>query len=175
MKDPTNKTASIKLGGKTYTLYFNLNTFSAFEEASGGQFFLDFLMEMKDALVSAAGGSTESLNLTPESAEKIIRKLSSKKVRALLWAALHTYDANDEPVWPFTIGKLSQMVDVNNLHQILTTLWAGANENMPEAKPEEGRPTNGVPAPLQQPENGGEQFGPSDEDVLASLETVSAD
>jgi hypothetical protein len=162
--NPTTKPLSIVIGGQRCLLYFDLNTFAAFETATG-KFFLDFLASMEDAVRSAVaqnnGGSDQTAAL------QLMRRISIKDVRAFVWAALHTYDANDEPHWPMTEGQLGRMIDVNNIAQLIPKLLSANADNGPEVEGEStSRPT--VPETSVRSDGGGTS-GPSDDDALASL------
>lgn len=155
---------TVKLGGQLRKLFFDLNTFSAFEEVTG-RFFLDFLSDLQEGvrLSKESGDSTQML-----------RRVSIKQVRAFLWAALHNYTPDGEPEWPLTIGQMSRLIDVNNIGALLPAILSGTTVNMPETPTEEpeGRPTIGV---ASNPVDGGSMFGPSDEVLSASLTLTSAD
>ncbi len=163
--NPTNKPITIQLNGKKERLLFDLNTFVAFETVSKDRKpFLDFLAVMQDALAAVQVGKEGGFSL--------LRRLYIEDVRALLWAALHKYDADDEPVWPYTLSKIGRMVDVNNITTIVSALMTGSAENMPrkeESEPRaEAEDEDRPPAEAQSAENaGGSPFGPSDDDVLA--------
>lgn len=168
MSSPTSKTVKLNLGGKDYELYFDLNTYAAFEEVSG-KFFTDMLFDIQSALQASEEAKDPTL---------MIRKIPLKQLRYFLWAACHYYDADGEPVWPLTIGKLGSLINTSNLGQILPTLMNGISGNMPDAPAEKPdaevngkvRPIDGA---MSSPASGGTEFGPSDEVVLASLDRNS--
>jgi len=157
---------SVSLKGKEYTLYFDLNTFSAFEDVTG-RFFLDFLVEVQEALVKAFPGEA------PEgTALQFIRRIPAKQVKAFIWAALHTYDSHGEPQWPMTLGQLGALIDYQTITRLVPQILSGAQANMPGKEREEGSAEEENPTEIGNSllETGGSPLGPSDESVLASLE-----
>lgn len=166
--DPTNKTLAVTIGGKRYHLYFDLNTFAAFEEATG-KFFLDFLTSIQEPLAEAQKQGDPML---------LMRRISLKDVRALIWAACHTYDKRDEPQWPMTIGQLSKQIDVASMSTLLPKLISGVSDNSPDREETDGEGSR-PPDPAEENEDspragGGEGSGVSDESLLASL-TLKSD
>ncbi len=170
--NPTNKSQTIKLGGKEYELFFDLNTYASFETASG-KLFTDMLFELQEAVAEGEKRGDKAY---------AIRRIPLKMIRAFLWAAVHTYDQDGEPQWPLTMGQLGRLIDINNLGSLLPNLLRGAGDNLPEPVPVTVAPSpNGkVPHPIEgtttsSPDNGGSEFGPSDVDVLGLLDKTSID
>jgi len=171
--NPTNKPLVITLKGKQHKLFFDLNTFSAFEEVTG-KFFLDYIGDLQEAVkATVEEDSKDPLG--------VFRRISMKDFRAFLWAALHYYGPDDEPIWPYKLHQLGKLVDVDTMARLVPQVLTGSAENLPNAEemdaPQESssdRPPQ-PEAPKPAPENGGEVFGPSDAEVLGSLETSSED
>ncbi len=169
--NPTNKSQKIMLGGKEYELFFDLNTYSSFEEISG-KLFTDMLFELQEAVQEGEKRGDKSY---------AIRRIPLKMIRFFLWAALHTYDADGEPQWPLTVGQLGRLIDINNLGTLLPSLLSGAGNNLPDQPTKVETSSNGkVPHPIDgaiapSPDNGGSEFGPSDADVLGLLDKTSTD
>ena len=167
--NPTEKPLTVELGGQRHTLHFNLNTFAAFEPVAG-KHFLEFIGTLQDAFEQYKGEGGSAMSL--------LRRFSMIDFQALIWAALHTYDAQGEPKWPYTLHQVGRLVDLNSLTRLVPQVLTGNVANMPtedevdkgdtEARPPEPEARTGTP------DSGGEPSGPSDEDVLASL-THSSD
>lgn len=163
--NPTSKPLTVTLDGEERMFYFDLNTFSAFEEVTG-TFFFDFLGRLTQAVGETNG------DLASNAVLQVLRKVSLKEVRALAWAAMHSYDRDDNPVWEMTLNQVGRMLDVQNIGQLLPSLLRTSTENMP--KPEEvERPTVGEKkkaarksSPLT---DGGSTSGPSDDELWGSL------
>lgn len=159
--NPTSKTVTITLGGSKRSLYFDLNTFAAFEESTG-RFFLDFLASLQTATQDA------QVNKDPM---RFLGKLGLKDIRALAWAAMHEYDAHDNPVWPLTLQQVGRLINIDNIKTVIPALMQGAITNAPDEDdlgPAPSRPPEpgGVGSP---PGDGGDKFGPTDDEVLGSL------
>ena len=173
--DPTNKPVYVTVENKKYKLHFNLNAFAAFEEESGVAFpeFLITLYEafsltqdvIKDGKVVKQGRPLS----------EALKHLSIKKLSLFVWAALHDYDENDEPVWIFTPGQLRRKLGISDFMKMLPAITNGITVNMPEAKKgEKAEGEQGKTAPTllhEKPEeSGGNSSGPSEEDVLDLVE-----
>lgn len=180
--DPTNRTVEIKLtNGKKHTLYFDLNTFYQFEEMAG-KTLPSFLVELERSfaplLVPASKDSVrktaKTVTITSDTRDitTALSKLSVKDMRALIWSALHEYDGDGEPKWPYTIGKLGGLIDHTNLSAIMVSLMAGISGSMPRAdkKDTEAKETTRPTPNPETPLNGGSASGDSDEGILNSLE-----
>lgn len=166
--NPTNKPLAVELGGKRYQMYFDLNTFEKFEEVTG-RHFLDFLAALQEAaaeLRPSKDGAVADRELMG-----FLRKLAIREIRAFIYAAVHEYDRNGEPVWPLTIGQLSRHITPGNMASLVALVMQGNARNSPEVEKEAGgdkvRPIDeGSPST---PEDGGAPFGPSDASILDSL------
>lgn len=156
------KPVEVMIGGKKRTLIFDLNTFSAFEKVSG-RFFMDFLADLRDAFKEGQAKNEPF---------EVLRRISASNILALLWAAMHEYDEDDNPVWPMTLSKLGRVVDISAMAKLLPSIMQGNTDSAPDAPAEakeELRPTNGGQST---PVNGGLESIPSREDALAALEKV---
>ena len=176
--NPTSKPLSVTLDGKKYKLHFDLNTFERFEECSG-KHFLEFLAAMQEALASIPklrlDKNGSPLPPKPEEMFGFLRKLSIKDLRAFVYAALHDYDRNGEPVWPLTIGQMGRLVTTETIPMIISLVMKGTQENSPSPddlkETEDGGKDNVRPirAGETTPADGGSGFGPSDAVILDSL------
>lgn len=176
--NPTSKPLSVTLNGKKYKLFFDLNTFEAFETATS-KHFLEFLASMQEALASIPVVKTDKTGKPipprPEEMFGFLRKLSIKDLRAFVWAALHDYDRNDEPVWPLTIGQMGRLVTTETIPMIISLVMKGTQDNSPSPddlkETEDGSKDNVRPirAGETAPADGGPGFGPSDADILGSM------
>ena len=180
--NPTNKPLSITLGGKKYTMWFDLNTFWKFEEISGVHF-LEFLASMQEALASLPTSRIDpkTKKITPPKPEDMfgfLRKLSIRDLRAFVYAAMHDYDRNDEPVWSLTIGQMGRLVTTETIPTIISLVMRGTQENAPGADDlkEAGDDKSNV-RPIRAgettPADGGLDSGVSDEDILQNLTRTS--
>ena len=176
--NPTSKPLTVSLGNKRHTLHFDLNTFSAFEDVTG-RFFLDFLGGIQEAMSKARNDALEAAgkNLPPDSMGAL-RMISLRDFRALIWAALHTYNVDDEPEWPYTLNQIGRMLDVEAMARLLPQVLTGGAQNLPdEADVKEesaARPIEPKAGESSPRENGGGTSGPSDAEILESL-THSSD
>jgi len=176
--NPTSKPLSVTLGGKQYKLFFDLNTFEAFETATS-KHFLEFLASMQEALASIPKLKLDKngspLPPKPDEMFGFLRKLSIKDLRAFVWAALHDYDRNGEPVWPLTIGQMGRLVTTETIPMIISLVMKGTQDNSPSPddlkETEDGGKDNVRPirAGETTPADGGLDSGPSDAAILDSL------
>ena len=199
--DPTNRPLTITVNEQPLCLVFDLNTFAAFEDVTG-KMFLGWLETIQNA-VREAGIAREKLlsaRLTDDSADVntengnatsieseltredasvlggiLLHSVSMKDFRALVWAANHTYNRQEEPVWPLTIGKIGALITLSNFGALLPVVLRGSLDVMPAPKKDEGEAESKTvpfvsPKPPRAVGNGGKGFGPSDEAVLDLLE-----
>jgi len=134
---------SIKLGGEDRVMLFNANTFAAYEEATG-KFFLDTaatlfdamkpFLEARKARALRAAGATEDLAVPDTTVFDVLRKVSIKDLRALLWASLHVYDAHGEPSWPLTVHEVGRLLRPADIPPIFTAFLNGQAANSPTAE-----------------------------------------
>ena len=150
----------IIIGGVKRELRFDLNTCCAYEEATG-KFFLDTVASLYDAMSPALttavklaaasaetgqdaasetglngnGASDSQPSLGQRNAKTspfdIVRKVPMRDLRALLWAALHEYDQNDEPTWPLTLNQVGRMLGMADILPIFTSFLKGQSVNQP--------------------------------------------
>lgn len=202
--NPTDKPTSVTIDGVPVKLYWNLNTFGRFEEHTG-KFFLDWFFDVVAKIKSVAQDETlkaireEAAALGIENSEERIEEIKQrisdieeamrkrdvtdrvmqvvglKDFTAMLAAAWHTYDRDDNPRWGHTPGSLGRRLNIKHFSELLSPIISGITANLPgrddavkrirEDEPE--RPTN----PTQQNPlpSGGEMYGPSDDAILASL------
>lgn len=176
--NPTSKPLSVSLDGKKYKLHFDLNTFEKYEEISS-KHFLEFLASMQEALASIPKLKLDKngnpLPPKPEEMFGFLRKLSIKDLRAFVYAALHDYDRNGEPVWPLTIGQMGRLVTTETIPMIISLVMKGTQDNSPSPddmkETEDGGKDNVRPirAGETAPADGGLDSGSSDANILASM------
>lgn len=174
--NPTDKPVVVELGNKRYTAYFNLNTFARFEEISG-KHFLEFLASMQEALETLDTNKLAAGTLSGKEGMEFMRRISIRDLRAFLHAAIHTYDSRGEPQWLLSAGQLGQMITASNMPAMVTLVMRGSAQNSPTPEEIKGD-TRPSPAPATVPlpsteTDGGQLFGPSDEDALDSLTRTS--
>lgn len=182
--NPTAKPLTVTLDGKRYIMHIDLNTFERFEEVTGKHFF-EFIGSLQEAAAPIIerqakkkpdkDQAKELAAVTKEMME-FLRHVSARDLRAFVHAAIHTYDANDEPHWTLTVGQVGRLITPENFATIVTTIMRGSANNNPQK--EEIREVKGEDRPTEAgetPASGGPGFGPSDETVLASLTTKSED
>lgn len=170
--NPTNKPVQITLAGKPYSLLFDLNTFSAFEEVSG-QFFLDFLSSIQEKLanVKTASEGKPEAERNQTLVRTLMRSIKVGDLHKFIWAALHRYE-NGKAVWPFTLDELGQKIDIASIPSLLPALLNGTVANLPDPAVEDNvHPINGAPSTVN---DGGSEFGPTDAEIL-SLMTANSE
>ena len=119
---------------KERTMIFNLNTMAAYEEASG-KFYFDTLVHLYEVYtnntkvpVPIDGKPAEPPMLNPLT---IIRQVSMKDLRDLIWAATHEYDAKDEPRWPLTRSQVGRYLSSTTMPRYLNAVLIGHAANSP--------------------------------------------
>jgi hypothetical protein len=132
--NPLNPGITVTLGGTERRLVFDMNTYGAFEEAAG-RFVFDALADMYAAFAEAqaAEGKADFL--------RVARRVSIRDLQSLIWAAMHDYDANDNPVWPLTRNQVGRLITVENMADLLVQVLTGQSDAMPEQRDEQDRPT----------------------------------
>jgi hypothetical protein len=129
-----------------------------------------FLHTVSDLLVAAY----------PEGVEKgivknpyaILSKVSMEDLRALLWSAMHDYDASDNPVWPLTLNQVGRLLKLQDIVPAFNAFLKGQTENNPtksemgesQAEDTKTKPTD---APPSTQEIGGERGIELPEDAFA--------
>jgi hypothetical protein len=148
--------SSIRLGGADRTLVFNCNTMVAFEQVSG-KFFLHVVSDLLSAAYPQ--GVEKAVVKSPY---EILSKVSMSDLRALLWAAMHEYDENDDPVWPLKLHQVGRLLTLPDIIPAFTIFLRGQTANNPtssemgesQAEKEKMKPTE---APPITQETGGER------------------
>lgn len=193
--NPTETTIEVEIGGKKHTLYFNLNAFSKFEEASSVQEdgkrlkFPKFLFRLLDAWSRIRPAkkpdektATDAPQQQQESAEALldaIGEVGAADIHALLYGACHVYDRDDRPSWPLSPGQLGRILGPMELMRLLPQIMTGLQANLPKSGDtpkggeEESRPT--VVQMPSIPTAGGSTSGELDEEPLGFLTMKSGD
>ena len=181
--DPTNRPLTVELGGEQRTMYFDLNTFAAFEEVTRsalhpeGKRFFAFIADMERVFSKVTSKGSPIKELSLGEVLTIVGEVSLTDIRALAWAAMHEYpDTKGPPEWPLTLHEVGRLIDAQNLGTLLPRLLSASSDNMPDA--EEIRPSREetvvAPDPPSPPVDGGGGSGPTDQVLLDSLEKTSA-
>jgi hypothetical protein len=157
----------VTLGGRERKLFFDLNTFAAFEDVAG-KHFLMYLHELQSVASVAQAASEEERAM-------MFCRISMKDIRALLWAALHEVNVEGKVIWPLTIEEVGAMLDIPSIVRLVPQVMTASTDNLPvsestsEDEPERPTVTEEKPLKTSTPKSGGETFGPSDTDVLELL------
>ncbi len=147
------------------SLVFNVNTMAAYEEKTG-KFYWDTVLKFSE-IQGKYGYRLETGETVPSQAEMrrsstdIIRRIRVADIHAMLWAALHTYDAQDNPKWPLTLAQIGRLIMPFDTAKFLGLILKGIQANSPtnaELGEVSGGPTLVKPAepPTTQEESGGE-------------------
>jgi hypothetical protein len=153
-------TVPIEIGGQKRLMYFNGNTMTAYEQATG-KFFLDTLAKLYDVMRPILEASKNG-NGKPSGVDgmEIMRHVSMTDLRALLWAALHEYGPNDEPRWPLTIGQVGRLITPSSVSGIFSAFLRGQAANSPTSEElGESVPPAPAKAAVPSPGNGSGAFG----------------
>jgi hypothetical protein len=179
--DPTNKPLVVEIGGEERELYFNLNTFSAFEDVTqtdvhpDGKRFFEILKDLGTAYLEAQSTGDAGGGLA------MMAKLSLRDIRALVWSAWHTYPdpTQDTPEWPYTLHQVGRMITMADLPRLLPLLMERSFESMPdeaEVRPSLEETTAVTNEPQSSPPGvGGVGSGPTDVEHSASRSTDSGE
>lgn len=181
MINPTDVTIDVTIGGENRHLYFNLNAFQKFEEISGKKFprFLFGLVDAwsKMAKNAKASGGTDA----PDAGESVLEALSeigAKDILALVYGACHEYDAEDDPRWPLSPGRLGRLLSATELVRLLPQIMTALQRNVPKASdaPKTGGEEHGRPTLVEKstPTSGGSISG-GEVDPLDLLTVRSGD
>lgn len=180
--NPLDVTVDVEIGGEKRKLYFNLNAFSKFEEASSIQadgkrlkfprFFFGLLDAWSKMQQRRADNAVESALLDA------IGEIGASDILALIYGALHEYDAADNPRWPLSPGRLGRILNATELVKLLPQIMAALQANVPrktDAPEKKGgeepeRPTSATPLTVI---NGGSPSGGMDEGPLDFLTVKS--
>jgi len=118
---------------KPYQMYFNANCMCAFEEATGKNF-LDTVAKLYEAykpmLEAQKAGMETSESLA---ALRIVTKVPITDLSALIWAGIHTYDKDDNPQWPLTLGQVRRMITISTIPKLFLSFLQGQSANSPSA------------------------------------------
>lgn len=166
--DPVAEVRStIKLGGEDIQLCFNCNTMVAYEQVTK-KFFLHTVSELLSAMYPQGLGEKAAKN-----PYEILSKVSMADLRALLWASMHDYDKDDNPVWSLTIHQVGRLLSLSDLVPAFSTFLKGQVANNPtksemgESQAEENTMKLVPETPSIIPENGGERGIELPEDAFA--------
>jgi len=128
MMSLAEKRVPIKLGGRDFTMIFNANTMCAFEDATG-KFFLRTTATL--LMTAFPNGTDKPMVLNPGI---ILGKVSMVDLRALLWASIHEYDADDNPTWPLKLNQVGRMLRLEDILPIFNSFLTGQSDNNPTEK-----------------------------------------
>lgn len=121
----------IELNGDSYTMCFDANAMAAYEDATG-EFYLDALAKLYDALKPALAPTVEdSESAALTRSFEVVRKVPIKCLRALLWAAIHEYDKDDNPHWPLTLNQVGRLLQVSDVTRVFLAFLRGQTKNYP--------------------------------------------
>jgi len=141
---------------KVREMRFDGNGMVAYENETG-KFFLDTVASLYDILRPL----TENRRADPDAKVNVldlVRKVPMVDLRALVWSAVHEYDAKDEPRWPLTIKQVGRYVTMAKIPEIFTKFLQGQMANSPtreEMGESPALPTSGTgSASLPQSETG---------------------
>jgi hypothetical protein len=116
---------------KEYVLFFNANTMCAFEEATGKNF-LATVAALYEAYKPLLDAQKAGATVTPAvAAGDVIRHVPIADLTALIWAGLHTYDANDMPTWPLTLGHVRRLINMTTIPKLFLSFLKGQSANSP--------------------------------------------
>jgi len=117
---------------KERLMYFNGNSMSAYEEATG-KFFMDTVASLYELLrpLTERRQNPDGPANTKINAMDLVRKVPMTDLRALVWAAVHDYDSKDEPHWPLTIKQVGRYITMAKVPEIFTKFLQGQMANTP--------------------------------------------
>lgn len=61
----------------------------------------------------------------------LARRISISDIRAMVWAALHEYDQDDNPSWPLTINQVGRLLSPSTVLSVVPQIIRGQTENSP--------------------------------------------
>lgn len=123
---PVTEVRSIlPLGGVDRTLIFNCNTMVAYEQVTK-KFFLHTVSGLLDAIYPH--GVNGEIAKSPY---EVISKVSMEDLRALLWAAMHEYDKDDNPTWPLTVNQVGRLLSLSDIVPAFKSFLKGQTANNP--------------------------------------------
>jgi hypothetical protein len=135
MSPIAEKRVPVTLGGVERVLVFNINTMCQYEEATD-KFFLDTVATLYEVVTAAREKAVAANDLNAKGDPNInplevIRHVSMKALRALLWAALHEYDKDGEPHWPLTMAQVGRLLQPEDIVPVFTKFIQGQSRNSP--------------------------------------------
>lgn len=196
--NPTTPSIRVTLKNTTLTLVFDLNTFAAFEEATGKMFLtwmddiqratmqaqtlrLKKLQEAQQSLEESLEDGSESeavkranLEASAEASASLLRSVSMRDFRALVWAANHTYDRAGQPRWALSLMQIGNLIDLSNFAKVMPEVLRGGLNSLPTPKPGEVKEETSE-TPFAHPSisrvggNGGTTSQESDAEILNLL------
>lgn len=122
----------IKVGGRDLTMIFNANSMCAYEEATG-KFFLGTVADLFDAVFQRKEEKPKSTEeLVPvKNPLAVIRAVPITDLRALLWATVHEYDNQDNPIWPLTLNQIGRLLQTKDIIPVFSAFLKGQSGNNP--------------------------------------------
>lgn len=139
----------VHLGDRDYMMIFNCNTMVAFEEVTG-KFFLKTCSSL--LMTAFPEGPDKPMIVNVGS---LLAKVSMQDLRALLWASIHEYDKDDNPVWPLTLNQIGRLLKLQDILPIFKSFMTGQSANNPtetemgesqaEFKTKKDYPPNSIP------------------------------
>lgn len=184
MINPTDVTIDVTIGGENRHLYFNLNAFQKFEEISGKKFprFLFGLVDAWSKMAKNAKAKATSVEDNPVDAGasvlEALGEIGANDILALVYGACHEYDAEDDPRWPLSPGRLGRLLSATELVRLLPQIMTALQRNVPKASdaPKTGGEEHGRPTLVEKstPTSGGSTSG-GEVDPLALLTVRSGD
>ena len=105
----------VTLGGRERVMRFNANTFIAYEQSTG-RFFMDTVSNLYEIMFPKGHEDVKGKPVPVRiSGRDVLRKVSMVDLRAMLWASMHEYDAQGEPLWPDTEAQVGRCLDFHNV------------------------------------------------------------
>jgi hypothetical protein len=141
--------ASILLDKQRY-MYFDLNTYAAYEQETG-KFFFNTVADVIDAIRGAQTTPESEGDENPQvDPMKVMRRIGMRDLRALLWASLHRYElrkGKQVAVWDLSIDEVGAMISHLNVEAIFTAFISGYAQNSPQAEdlPPQPKPNGHAP------------------------------
>lgn len=116
-------------------LIFNVNTMSAYEQATGN-FYWDTMLklfefhERNQAELKPDVNGRRSLAQQIRMGLEMLRHISTRDLASLLWAACHEYEG-DVPKWPLTVAQVGRYLKPQDTPRILNLIIQGHSSNNP--------------------------------------------
>ena len=164
--DPTNKTLKTVIGDEEALLYFDANTFMAWEVEMTGRFFMDWFFGIHDnmgkmyreqaMLAARAKREQEKADskLSKEEFEEFLRGLELNPMRiyslvsvteftTLIWAAWHRYSDSGKPAWDHTRDQVGALIDGGTIITLFPEVIRTLSFNLTSGhQPKNGKPTD---------------------------------